>query len=101
MMPGMAASDETGEGRRPVDTFGARLALMRQALGGWNIKRTADFCGVSDEAWRNWEAGRTLPRDYPGMCHRIAGRLDFDVAWVMMGGPLVAPSTKWYSAVAA
>jgi hypothetical protein len=85
-------------GRRPVDTFGARLALMRQAQGGWNIKRAADFCGIDDQAWRNWESGRSLPRDYERVCRRIAARLGFDLVWVMAGGPLAAPSTRWMTA---
>jgi hypothetical protein len=91
----------TTNGRRPTDTFGARLALMRQSMGGWNIKRAADFCGVDDQAWRNWEAGRGLPRDYPRTCHIIATRLGFEYQWVMMGGDLAPPSTRWYFAVAA
>src|SRR5215469_10390388 len=80
--------------RRPVDTFGTRLAIMRQSMGGWNVKKTADFCGFDDQAWRNWESGRSLPRDYERVCRRLADRLGFDVTWVALGGPLAPLSTK-------
>jgi len=83
--------------RRPEDTFGTRLAIMRAASGGWNVKRTAEHCGLDDAAWRNWEAGRNLPRDYITVCHRIADRLGFEFEWVALGGALAQPSTKWYS----
>jgi hypothetical protein len=85
----------------PEDTFGARLALIRQQLGGWNVKRTADLCGLDDQKWRNWEAGRNRPRDYPLVCRQIAERTGADYAWLMMGGPLARALTKWYPRVAA
>jgi hypothetical protein len=81
----------------PEDTFGARLALIRQHLGGWNVKRAADFCGIDDQQWRNWESGRNRPRDYPVVCRRICSRTGVALSWLMMGGPPRPPSTKWYS----
>jgi hypothetical protein len=81
-------------GRRPADTFGARLAVMRQAMGGWNVKKVADHCGINDQVWRNWEAG-IRPRDYVEVCRLIAERLDFEFEWVALGGPLDPASTGW------
>lgn len=71
----------------PVDTFGARLALIRQKLGGWNVKKTAQFCGLDDQTWRNWEAG-TSPRDYEDVCRLIAKAVGCSEAWLKAGGPL-------------
>lgn len=71
----------------PVDTFGARLALIRQRLGGWNVKKVAQFCGIDDQTWRNWEAG-TSPRDYEEVCRQIANAVGCDRAWLKAGGPL-------------
>jgi hypothetical protein len=85
----------------PEDTFGARLALIRQHLGGWNVKRTAEHCGLDDQKWRNWEAGRNRPRDYPLVCRQIAERTAVDYVWLMTGGRLPVPSTRWYPGVAA
>lgn len=72
----------------PRDTFGARLALVRQTLGGWNVKRAADACGVDDQSWRNWEAGKGTPRDYEMVCRKIADATGCDYRWLMAGGPL-------------
>jgi transcriptional regulator with XRE-family HTH domain len=70
---------------------------MRADAGGLNVKRAADRCGLSDESWRNWEAGRTHPRDYLTVCRRISAGLGYDMRWIAMGGPLAAPSTKWFT----
>jgi transcriptional regulator with XRE-family HTH domain len=80
----------------PADTFGARLALVRQASGGLNVKAAADRCGLSDQAWRNWEAERVHPRDFPQVCRQIADTFGFDLNWLAFGGPLASSSTKWY-----
>jgi transcriptional regulator with XRE-family HTH domain len=87
--------------RIPVDTFGARLALVRQASGGLNMTAAARRCGLNESTWHNWEAGISLPRDYLAVCGRIAGALGFDFAWLALGGPLAASSTKWYAVAAA
>lgn len=42
----------------PLDTFGARLALVRQHLG-LNVLDAAKRCGINDQSWRNWEAGKS------------------------------------------
>lgn len=71
----------------PEDTFGARLALVRQQLGGWNVKRAAAHCGIEPENWRRWEAGR-LPRDVSTVARQIARATGVDYRWLMLGGPL-------------
>ena len=88
---------KASESRRPPDTFGGRLALMRQASGGLNIRAAARRCGVNESSWHNWEAGLAKPRDYIGVCRRISEALGFEVEWIALGGPLAASSTKWYS----
>lgn len=77
----------------PTDTFAARLALVRQYLGGWNVKRVADFCGIGDQSWRNWEAGKEKPRNYEGVCRAIADATGCDERWLMAGGPL---RSRWF-----
>ena len=80
---------ETVEAWVPRDTFAARLALVRQRMGGWNVKRTADLCGIDDQSWRNWEAGKGRPRDYESVCAKIADATGCDLRWLMAGGPLI------------
>jgi hypothetical protein len=70
-----------------VDSFGARLALVRQYLGGWNVKRTAQRCGIDEQSWRNWEQG-SKPRDLIAVCRQISDSTDVDYAWLALGGPL-------------
>jgi transcriptional regulator with XRE-family HTH domain len=84
----------------PADTFSCRLAILRADAGGLNVKQAADRCGFSDQSWRNWEAGRR-PRDYENTCRRLADIFGVDLAWIALGGPLVAPSTTWYLTQAA
>ena len=69
----------------PLDSFGFRLAGTRQYMGGWNVKRTADYCGIDDQRWRNWEAGTHRPQDYPSVCRQIADALRIDFRWLMLG----------------
>lgn len=83
---------ELGPAWVPADDFAARLALVRQALGGWNVKRAADLCGIDDQSWRNWEAGKGKPRDYEAVCGKIAAATGVDRRWLQAGGPLRAAS---------
>ncbi len=76
----------------PRDTFAARLALVRAELGGSNMKRTAEMCGVNPESWRQWESGHK-PRDYEAVCTKIANAVGCDYRWLMVGGPL--SSIRW------
>lgn len=78
----------------PIDSFGARLALIRQYRGGLNVARAASMCGLDDQSWRNWEAGRSLPQDYPGVCLLISERLGIDYTWLMVGGPIRTQGTS-------
>lgn len=73
----------------PRDTFGARLALVRQR-NGWNVKEAADACGLNDQSWRNWEEPESKgPRDYAGVCAKIAEQAGCELRWLMAGGPLI------------
>jgi hypothetical protein len=81
-------------GAVPKDTFGARLAIVRQALGGWNVKKAAELCGLDDQTWRNWEAGKNPPRDMEGVCRSIAKATGFSYEWLMVGGSLSASGYK-------
>ena len=80
---------EAGEPWVPADTFAARLALIRQHLGGWNVKKAAELCGIDDGSWRNWEAGRGKPRDYENVCRKIADATGCDRKWLQAGGMLI------------
>lgn len=71
----------------PADTFGVRLAVIRAALGGWNVKRAAEFCGIPPQNWRNWEAGKAC-LDYEGACRAIARATGYSYRWISAGGPL-------------
>lgn len=98
----MALAEPLPEHWVPSDTFAARLALIRQRLGGWNVKRVADFCGIDDQSWRNWEAGKGKPRDYEDACRKIADATGCDRRWLMAGGPLISTCSSqrpWLSVV--
>jgi transcriptional regulator with XRE-family HTH domain len=73
----------------PADTFGARLALIRQHLG-LNIRQAADRCGVGEKSWRDWEDG-VSPKRYEATCSKIAVATGCNVRWLKAGGPLVQP----------
>ncbi len=83
------------------ETFGARLALIRNHLGGWNVSKTATLCAVDAQSWRSWEAGHH-PRDYPAVCRRIADSTGCSLNWLMLG-PVDPrdPRTRWYEGLAA
>jgi hypothetical protein len=92
-------SDTLEDQAIPLDTFGARLAIIRQYMGGWNVTRAAEACGIDHQSWRTWESGQRRPRDYPVTCQTISERLGIDYIWLMVGGPLRRPpSTKWLMA---
>ena len=76
-------------GRRPADTFAARLVLARH-LNGLNLKQAAELTGINDGTWATWEAGRR-PRDILDICRRIANALEIDHDWLLFGGPLAGP----------
>lgn len=67
----------------PADTFGSRLARIRQAKG-WNVLEAATACGVPDQSWRNWEDGRS-PRDLQEVCKKLAKAVPCDYVWLIAG----------------
>lgn len=75
----------------PEDTFGARLALIRNRKG-WNIRQAALACGTSDHNWRAWEHG-TIPRSLFKVASKIAEVSGCDYDWLLIGGPL-APRSR-------
>lgn len=79
-----AAALSTTSGWRPEDTFGARLALVRQHKG-WNVKQAAEHCGVPPTTWHEWENGR-LPADLSTVARQIAAASGCDLMWLLVGG---------------
>lgn len=67
----------------PQDTFGGRLAQIRQELR-WNVKHAAEACGLNDQSWRNWEAGG-LPRDLVATAKTIAQVTGCNERWLVLG----------------
>jgi hypothetical protein len=65
------------------ETFGARLALVRQHMGWGNTREAAVACGLPVESWRGWERDNRLPRDYATVCRKIADRTGVNLVWLM------------------
>lgn len=76
-----------------LDTFGARLAVVRQQLGGWNVLKTATLCGINAQSWRNWEAGGKVD-DLEGVCRKISDATGFPYVWLMVGRAGLEPAAK-------
>ena len=68
-----------------TDTFGARLALVRNAMG-WNMKEAADECGINQTSWGNWEQG-VEPRGLAKAITKIVMRTGVDRDWLLWGAP--------------
>lgn len=66
------------------DTFGARLAAIRQKLG-WNVKEAAIACGLPPENWRRWEQENIEPRRLVTIAMAIATRTGVDLDWLVYG----------------
>lgn len=82
----MSIQPVTGQGWIPSDeTFGARLALVRQRMGWGNVKEAAIACGVPSGSWRNWEKDGRLPRDLARIAALIAERTGVDFDWLIRG----------------
>jgi|SRR2546423_3648057 len=71
------------------DTFGARLALVRQKMGWGNVKEAALACGLPPESWRTWERDNVTPRRVVQIARRIAERTGADYGW-LLDGPRLA-----------
>lgn len=76
-------------------TFGARLALIRQHKGWGNVKEAATACGIPAETWRTWERDGVMPRDYTGICQRIAEVTGADFIWLATGNRTPSASTPF------
>lgn len=74
--PGWTANDQT---------FGARLALIRQRMGWGNIAKAAKECGVPVDSWRNWEVDGVEPRRLNTIAMAIATRTGCDYIWLCHG----------------
>lgn len=68
----------------PEDTFGARLALVRQKMH-WNYEQAGALCGISSENWRQWEKGERRPQKMEAICHKIADASHCDYVWLIAG----------------
>lgn len=79
----------------PKDTFGARLALVRQHMG-WNVKEAGEACDITPNSWSNWEHGRK-PRDLHDVARTIADASGCSYRWLMLGsggGLLLSPQDE-------
>lgn len=77
-----------------VSTFGARLALLRQAMGWTNIKEAAVACAIAPQTWRYWESGKFEPRGLVNACMKIAGVTGVDYRWLALGPDALAASAE-------
>jgi len=66
------------------NTFGARLALLRQRFG-WNLKEASLNCGLPQNAWLEWESKGRVPRNLPDVALQISKYTDVDDYWLMTG----------------
>ena len=83
----------------PADTFEMRLAIARFHAGNISAKEAALRVGVSGQAWRNWEAGKSPGAHQPAMLAFIAQQLRVDEDWLRNGGSLTPPHTPGGSRV--
>lgn len=67
-----------------LDSFGARLALVRQRMG-WNVKEAAVACGLPPENWRRWERDGLEPRRIVTIAVAISTRTGCDLDWLVYG----------------
>lgn len=76
-----------------TDTFGARLALVRQYMG-WNQKEAALACGFPQATWREWELSGREPHRMDAAADKISAATKIDHYWLMSGrtsGPSPTP----------
>lgn len=67
------------------DTFGARLALIRQRMGWGNVKKAAEECGLPVQSWRTWERDGVSPNRLVTIALAIATRTGCDYLWLVHG----------------
>jgi len=84
----LMTTDIAGAARAPwvptVDSFAARLALIRHQMG-WNVKEAARACGLPGASWRLWEMDGAVPRDQVAIARRIATASGCDYLWLLLG----------------
>ena len=68
-----------------LSTFGARLALVRQAMGWGNVKQAAVLCGIPPETWRTWERDGVEPKSLVSSAMKIADVSGVDYRWLALG----------------
>lgn len=73
----------------PTDTWGARLAIVRQKMG-WNYTEAGKECGINATSWHNWEDGGGC-RQMHRIAHKIARRTGVSFTWLVAGGPMPQP----------
>ena len=81
-----------------MESFGARLALIRQRMGWGTTREAARECGLPADGWRRWERSGRQPRDYAAVCTAIASRTKCDVAWLAGIAPRDAASGVHHAA---
>lgn len=81
----------------PEDTFGARLALVRQHMN-WNVAEAARACGFNDETWRQWEKKGHTPRGVYEVARKISRVTGCSYDWLVLGGDLTR--SRWTSPTA-
>ncbi len=81
------------QGWVPEETFGARLALIRQRYG-WNVKEAAVNCRIAVESWRNWERDHVLPSRYLDVVRTIAEATGADYDWLLDGRRFPPPRNR-------
>jgi transcriptional regulator with XRE-family HTH domain len=64
-----------------VDTFGARLALLRHHMG-WNAAEAARECGIPVATWRDWETRGQLPRNIRQAALQINAATGAHLVWL-------------------
>jgi transcriptional regulator with XRE-family HTH domain len=97
-MQDMTALRETERGWIPsANSFGARLALVRNHLG-LNAKAAAERAGVDDSSWLAWETKGTKPRDLVEKARQISDTLGCDFIWLLTGSSEGGKSTERYRA---
>lgn len=63
-----------------IPEFGARLAHIRWAMG-WNQKRAAVECGISQSTWARYEAAGGP--DLYGIAEKVSARTGWPMGWLL------------------
>ena len=76
----------TSQGWIPgADTFGSRLALVRQRMGWGNVAEAATQWGLPVASWRNWERDNREPHRIVTVSKQIATPTGWDYRWLVHG----------------